>query len=160
MPGVGEREGEAVELVGVGHDVEGEVQRAAPDVIDLGVAQLRIDSQHAAAQNFGAAANGAAGFGEKGSASAEEHAAVRGEAIVVQIILGIVDHAIAGAELGGEFFRQDFGDDDVGADGNDFLLQRGGNASGVAAGGYENVAGTQGSARRGTCAACSAPAVQ
>ncbi len=114
---------EAVELASVGHDVEGEIERAAPDVFDFGIAQLRIDGEHAAAKNFCAAANGAAGFGKERGTAAEKHAAVWREAVVVQIIFGIEDHAIAGAELGGEFFGQDFGDDDVGADGDDFLLQ-------------------------------------
>src|SRR5258705_119860 len=61
---------EAVELAGVGHYVEGEIEGAAPDISDFGVAQLRIDGKHAAAEDFSAAANGAAGFGEEGGASA------------------------------------------------------------------------------------------
>src|ERR1700736_6824443 len=59
---VAEGEVQAVELAGVGHDVEGEVERAAPDVFDFGFAQLGIDGEHATAKNFGAAADGAAGF--------------------------------------------------------------------------------------------------
>src|SRR6266849_4017771 len=97
VAGVAEREMQAVELAGVGHDVEGEVERAAPDVFDLGVAELRIDAEHAAAKNFGAAANGVGGFGEKCCAAAKEHAAVGSEAKVVQIIFRVVDHAVAGA---------------------------------------------------------------
>jgi len=53
----------------------------------LCVAQLRVDGEHAAAEDFGAAANGGAGFGEEGGASAEEHAAVRREAVIVEIFL-------------------------------------------------------------------------
>jgi len=92
---------EAVELAGVGHYVEGEIEGAAPDISDFGVAQLRIDGKHAAAEDFSAAANGAAGFGEEGGASAEEHAAVGRQAVVVEIIFGVEDHAIARTELGG-----------------------------------------------------------
>ena len=75
---VAEGEVQAIELSGVGHDVEGEIQRAAPDVLDFGFAQLGIDAEHAAAKNFGAAANGAGGFGEKRGAAAEEHTTVGG----------------------------------------------------------------------------------
>src|SRR6476661_3193960 len=76
-------------------------------------------------------------------------AAVGCEAVVVEIILGVEDHAVAGAYFGGEFFRQDFGDDDVRADGDDFLLQRGGDAGGVAAGGDDYVLRAQRSAGGG-----------
>ena len=92
---VTEGEVQAVELAGVGHDVEGEIEGAAPDVLDFGFAQLGIDAEHATVKDFGAAADRAAGFREERGASAEKHAAVGGEAVVVQIILGIVDHAIA-----------------------------------------------------------------
>src|SRR5713226_5001126 len=128
---------DAVELAGVGHYVEGEIEGAAPDVFDFGVAQLRVDGEHTAAEDFGAAADGAAGFGEEGGASAEEHATVGREAIVVQIVFGVEDHAIARAKFGGEFFGQDFGDDDVGANRDNFLLQCGSDTAGVAAGGDE-----------------------
>src|SRR5579859_7658595 len=87
VAGVTEGEVEGVELTGVGHDVESEVERATPDVIDFGVAQLRVDREHASAQDFGAAANGAGGFRKEGGAAAEEHAAVGREPVVVEIIL-------------------------------------------------------------------------
>src|SRR5882757_2351227 len=137
---------ETIELAGVGHYVEGEIEGAAPDVFDLCVAQLRVDGDHAAAEDFGAAADGGAGFGEEGGASAEEHAAVRREAVVVEIIFGVEDHAIARAEFGGDFFGQNFRDDDVGADRDYFLLQRGSDAAGVATGGDEYVFGALSSA--------------
>src|SRR5436305_1446586 len=104
---------EAVQLAGMGHYVEREVQGTPPDVLDVGVAQLRVDAEHALAKNFGAAANGAAGFREEGGASSEEQAAVGREAVIVEVILGVEDHAIARAELNGEFFGQNFRDDDV-----------------------------------------------
>jgi hypothetical protein len=144
---IAEGEVETVELTGMRHDVEREIERAAPNVFDCGVAQLRVNAKHAAAENFRAAANGAAGFGEERGSAAEQHAAVGREAIVVKIVLGIVDHAIARAQLGSQFFGQNFGNDDVRADGNDFLLQRGSDAGGVAAGGDYDVV-------RAQCAAC------
>ena len=99
----------AVELAGVGHDVEGEVERASPDVFDFGVAELGIDVDHAAAQDFGAAADGLVVLGEEGGASAEQHTAVGREAVVVEIILRVVDHAVARAEFVRQSFRKDLG---------------------------------------------------
>src|SRR6266403_1203464 len=136
---------EAVELAGVGHYVEGEIEGAAPDVFDFGGAQLRVNGEHTAAEDFSAAADGAAGFGEEGGASAEEHAAVRREAVVVEIVFGVEDHAIARTEFGGKFFGQCFRDDDVRADRDYFLLQRGSDAAGVAASGDQDVFGAQSS---------------
>src|SRR5260370_36589187 len=64
VTGVAEGEVEAVELASMGQDVEGEIERAAPDVFDFGIAQLRIDREHAAAKNFCAASTAPAGFGK------------------------------------------------------------------------------------------------
>ena len=84
-------------MAGVGHDVEGEVERATPNIFEFCALQLRIDLEHSLTQEIGAAADGAGGFREEGGAASKEHAAVGREAVVVQIIFGIVDHAIVGA---------------------------------------------------------------
>jgi len=76
---------------------------AAPDVFDFGIAQLGIDGDHAAPENFRAAANGAAGFGKERGTAAKEHAAVGREAVVVQIIFGIEDHAMRGLSSAASF---------------------------------------------------------
>src|ERR1700730_8519307 len=89
VTGVAEREVKAVELAGVGHDVEREIERAAPDVFDFRVAQFGIDGEHAAAKNFRAAANGAACLGEERGSAAEEHATVGRESVVVEIVFGV-----------------------------------------------------------------------
>src|SRR5258707_6935903 len=95
---------EAVELAGVGHYVEGEIEGAAPDVFDLCVAQLGVDGEHAAAEDFSAAADGVAGFGEEGCASAEEHAAVRREAGEVEVIFRVEVHAVSAAQFSSDPF--------------------------------------------------------
>src|SRR5229473_2479680 len=40
----------AIEFSGVRHDVESEIERAAPDEFNFGVAQLRVNTDHAAAR--------------------------------------------------------------------------------------------------------------
>ena len=97
-----------------------------------------IDVDHAAAQNFGAAADGLVGLGEECGAAAEQHAAVGSEPVVVEIVLRIVDHAVARAEFVRQRFRQNFGRNNERADGDEFLLQRGSGAAGVAAGADED----------------------
>src|SRR5215472_190445 len=106
------REIHLVDFSGVGHDVEGEVERAAPDVFHFGVAELRVDVNHSAAKDFRALANGAFGFGEKGGAAAEQHAIVGREAVIVEEVLGVVDHAVARAEFSGKIGWQNFGSND------------------------------------------------
>src|SRR5712692_5777832 len=64
----------------VRHDVKSEIKRAAPDKFDPGIAQLRVNVDHAAAENFRALAHGVLCFGEKGGAASEEQAIVRRQA--------------------------------------------------------------------------------
>src|SRR5260370_29141076 len=75
VAGVAEGEVEAVELAGVGHDVEGKIESASPDVRDCCGLQLRIDAEHSLPQDLGAAADGAGGFRGKSGAGAGGHAA-------------------------------------------------------------------------------------
>src|SRR5580693_9210213 len=89
-----------------------EVERAAPDVVDLGVAELGIDVDHAAAQDGGAPADRLISLGKERGAAPEQHAAVRSEAIVVKIVLRVVDHPVARAEVLRQLLRQHFGCND------------------------------------------------
>src|SRR5260221_10719791 len=66
----------AVDFSRVRHYVHCEIECAAPDVFDFCVAQLGIDFDHSLAEEFGAFADGAFGFGEEGCAATEEHAIV------------------------------------------------------------------------------------
>src|SRR5215472_109067 len=109
------REIHLVDFSSMRHDVESEVERAAPNVFHFGVAELRVDVNHAPPKNFCALANRVFGFGEKGSATAEQHAIVRGQAIVVEEVLGVVDHAVARADFEGKVGWQNLGSDDVGS---------------------------------------------
>jgi len=96
---------EAVELAGVGHYVEGEIEGAAPDVFDLYVAH-GVDGEHAAAEDFGAGGGWCCWFRGRRRRVRRRACAVRREAVVEEIIFGVEDHAIARAEFGGDFFRQ------------------------------------------------------
>ena len=111
-------------LPGVGHDVESEVERASPDVVDLGVAELRINLDHSAPQNFRALPNSLVRLREKRRPPAEKHAAIRREPVVVQVVFRIVDHAVARAQFAGKRFGKNLRRDDERSDRNQFLLQR------------------------------------
>src|SRR5260370_39663034 len=128
----------AVYFSSVRHDIESEIERAAPDEFYFGVAQLGINADHTAAEDFGALAHGVLGFREERGAASEEHAIVRREAVVVEKVFGVVDHAVARAEFAREVTGQDFGGDDIRADGYDFLLQRGSGFAGVSAAGDDD----------------------
>src|SRR5208283_3226279 len=138
MSGVAEGVVHAVKLSGVRHDVEGKVERASPDVVNFGVGELRIHADHAVTENCGAAADGLIVLREKRSAPAKQHAPVGGEAVIVEIVLGVVDHAVARAELLRQLLRQDFRGDNERTDRDDSLLQCGRGRAGVSAGGDEN----------------------
>src|SRR6267378_2845865 len=130
----------AVNFSRVRHDVQREIESAAPDEFDFGFAQLRVDGDHAAAENFGALANGVFGFRKEGGAASEEHTIVRREAVVVEKMLRVVDHAVARAEFARQIAGQNFRRDDVRADGNDFFAQRGSRISRVRAAGENHFA--------------------
>src|SRR5207245_10214478 len=86
-------------------------------------------------------------FGEKCGAPAEEHSAIRRQAVVVEIIFRVVDHPVARAQLTRQRLGQNFGRDDVRTDGNNFFLQPGRYASGITAGTDEDIARTQRTSR-------------
>src|ERR1700686_4333195 len=109
----------------MGHDVEAEIERTAPNVFDSGVSQLWIDVDHSQPQNFGALADGLIGLWEERGAPAEQHPVVWGEAIVIKIVFGIVDLTIARAQFSRQRFGKNFGSNDERPDRNDFLPQRG-----------------------------------
>src|ERR1700687_2930971 len=88
-----------VELAGMRHNIARKIDGAAPDIFHFCIAQLRVDMDHAAAQNFGALPNGVGSFGKESGASAEEHPIVRGKAVIVEEVFGIVNHAVARAEF-------------------------------------------------------------
>src|SRR6202521_214208 len=136
-PVAGEARGEihAVEFSRVRHDVQREIERAAPDEFDFGVAQLRVDADHAAAKNFRALAHGVFGFRKEGGSAAEEHALVRREPVVVEKMFRVVDHAVARAEFARQIAGKTSRGDDVRADGNDFFSQRGSSIGRVRAAG-------------------------
>jgi len=115
----------AVELSGVRHYIKREIEGSAPDKFYCGVAQLRVNIDHAAAENFGALAHGVFGFRKEGGAASEEHAIVRRETVVVKKIFRVVDHAIARAKFAGQIRRKNFRGNDVGADGDDFFCSAG-----------------------------------
>ena len=130
----------SVEFPRVRHDVESEIESAAPDEFDFHPAQLRVHADHAAAENLGAPAHGIFRFREKGGAASEKHAIVRREPVVIEKMFGVVDHAIARAEFAGEVRWKNFRGDDVGTDGNDFLSQHGGGFGCVCAAGKNHFA--------------------
>src|ERR1700691_6261419 len=91
-----------VKLSRVRHDVEGEVERASPNVVDLDVAELGINVDHAATQDLCALAHGPVSLRKECGAPAKQHAAIWREAVVVEIVFRIIDHAIARAEFAGQ----------------------------------------------------------
>src|SRR5215469_1108330 len=129
------------------HDVKGKIERSAPDMLDFRIAQLRINADHALTQEFGAIPYGAVGFREKRGAAPEEHAIVGSEPVIVQKMLGVVDHAVAGAEFARQVRRQRLGGNDVGTDGDDFLAQRRSCGTGVGAAREQNLLCSQTAAR-------------
>src|ERR1035441_2226781 len=131
---------DAIDLPRMRHDVETKIEGAAPDVFDLGIAQLRINADHAEAQKLSALADSPIGLREKRSAAAEQHAIVGSEPIVINVVLGIVDLTIARAQFAGQRLRKNFGSDDERPDGNDFLPQRRCSRTRVAAGYNQHVA--------------------
>ena len=63
--------------------------------------------------------------------------------------LGVVNHAVARAEFASEIRRENFGGDDVRADGNDFFAERWCGGSDVGAAGEENFTSRKRAARSG-----------
>ena len=119
------------------HDVESKIQRAAPDVFDAGVGQLRININHSATQDLSAAPDGLFALRKKRRAAAEQHAAVGGEPVVMKKVFGIEDHAMTRAQFRGERWRQDFGGNDERTDRDQLLLQGRSGRTGVSAGSDE-----------------------
>ena len=130
----------AFDFSSVRHDIESEIERAAPDEFYFSVVQLGINADHTAAENFGALAYGVLGFREERGAASEEHAIVRREAVVVEKVFGVVDHAVPRAEFASEIGRQNLRGDDVRANGNDFFSQRGSGFAGVGTAGEDDFA--------------------
>src|SRR4051794_22745389 len=97
MARISQRVINSVRLPGMRHGVKTKVEGTSPCVFDLRIAQLGIDFNQIPAQNFSAALDGVLGFGEERRASAEKHAIVGREAVIMKIVLGIVDHAVAWA---------------------------------------------------------------
>src|SRR5690349_3329756 len=149
---------EAIHLARVRHDVEGEVQRAAPGVSHFGITQLRVNADHAAAQYFGAAANGVSRLRKEGGAASEEHAIVRRKSVVIKVVLGIEDHPVVGAVLARQFLREWFGGYDERTNGDNPFMQSRGGFAGVAAGGDEDVARPQAATGGGELKAAAAVA--
>src|ERR1700741_4477601 len=121
----------AIERSGMRHDVKGKVERASPDVLNFGVAQPRITAKHALAQTLGTFSHRPLRFRKKCGASAEEHAVVRGESVVIEKMLGVVDHAVARAQFARQARGQRLRGNDVRADGNYFFRERWRSRSGV-----------------------------
>jgi hypothetical protein len=71
MPGISDRVVHAFASSSVWHDVEGEIERSAPDEFYFHVAQLWINTAHPSTKDLRALAHGIFGFREKCSASAE-----------------------------------------------------------------------------------------
>src|SRR5579862_1234728 len=86
-----------VDAPGVGHNIKSEIERASPYKFHFRIAQLRIDADHALAQNLRALANSVFAFGKKCGATAKKHAAIGGKPIVIKKVFGVVDHAVFGA---------------------------------------------------------------
>ena len=147
MPGVSHREVHAIHLASVRHDVKSEIQGSSPDVFNFRVPQLRVNADHALAQDLGAFADGLLVFWKECSASTEEHSPIGRQAVIVEIVLGVVDHAVAGAQFARHRFRQDFGRDDVGADRNNLFLQLWSGGSGVTARACKYILGPKRAAR-------------
>src|SRR6516162_4790507 len=87
---------DAVQLARVRHGIEAKVEGAAPDILNARDAQLGIDLNHLPPQDFSAAPYSRTVLGKKGGASAKQHPMVGSKAIVMKVMLGIVDHPIAG----------------------------------------------------------------
>ncbi len=100
----------------VGRAVHGDVDKAAPGVGDLHVAELRIHRQHAAAHGGRQIARGGGGIAHP---AAEQQTVVTGEAVVIEDELGVA-HAGAVAHQRLRSLRAErFGGDDVSAHGHD-----------------------------------------
>ena len=121
----------AVDFSGVRHYVKSEIESAAPDEFNFGVAQLGVDADHTAAENFRALTHGVFSFRKESGAASEEHAVVGREAVVVEKMFGVVDHAVAGAKFAGQVGGENFRGDDVRTDGNDLFSQGGSGFGGV-----------------------------
>ena len=139
MSSVSNRVVHAVDLSGMGHDVKSKIERAAPDIFDAGIGELRINMYHSAPQDLSASPDRLLAFRKECGAAAEEHAAVRREAVVVQKVFGVENHAMARAQFAGERWRQNFGGDDERTNGNQLLLQGRSCGTGVSAGGRQTL---------------------
>src|SRR5918993_4094785 len=111
-----------VHFAGVRHPVEGEVQGAAPDVLNLYILELWIDLNHLAPENLGAALHCAGCLREEGGAPTEDHSLIP-ETEVIQVMFVVEDHTPVGDQLSDEFIWQGLGCDDERANGDDLLLQ-------------------------------------
>src|SRR2546430_2286971 len=65
-----------IHLAGMRHGVKAKVQRSAPGVFDAEIAQLRIDLDHIASQNFCAALDCVAGLWKECGPASEQHAII------------------------------------------------------------------------------------
>src|SRR5438094_3856042 len=134
MPRIPDGEVHAIHLPGMRHDVEGEVERASPDIVDLGVAQLRIDIDHAPPQNLCALSYRLIALWKERGATTEQHSAIWCEPVVIKKILGVVNHPVARTEFPRKFLRQHFRREDERSDWDELLLQRRSGYAGVSAG--------------------------
>src|SRR5262245_20814996 len=89
----------AAELPSMGHQIECEIYNAAPNILDGYVPQLRVDTQHIAAQDCSALPQGMLGRRHKASPAPEEHTSIGGEAKIVQIVFRVEDHTLTRAKL-------------------------------------------------------------
>ena len=90
---------DSIRLAGMRHGVKTKIQGPTPGMFDLRIAQLRVDFDHVASQNFSAALNSVFGFGKERGSATEQHAIIRREPVIMKIVLGIVDHAVSGTEF-------------------------------------------------------------
>jgi len=119
------------------HDVEGEVECAAPDIIDLGFPELRINLDHAAAQDFGA--SGGSSDQSRGRIGAGRRRASGNRASGGSSKDSFSNRRSCGsrAECAGQRFRKNFRSDDERPDGNEFLRSAGVALTRVSAGADE-----------------------
>src|SRR6185369_17638113 len=89
----------AIHLSRVRHDVKSEIEGSSPDEFHFRILQLWVHLYHSPPQDFCASTDRICCFGKKGRTSTKQHAPIRREPVVVQVILGVVDHAIPWTQL-------------------------------------------------------------
>src|SRR5579864_462842 len=102
MTGISERKCNAVQFSSMRHEVEWNVERSSPAVVDADVVQRRKDIGHVSPEYLCACTDRVTAFRNEGCASTKEHAMIGRPAKVMQQSTRVENHPVLRNETGCE----------------------------------------------------------